>query len=132
VRFVQRDKFLEIGGFDDRNIGSGPEDWDFDRRIRQTGNAGIIGSCLYHNEGDFSFIRYLKKKSYYTQSMDGYIRKWGKNDPIIKKQLGACYRLAGVFIENGKWKKLICHPILTAGMYSLRFAVAVTYLKSMV
>ncbi len=32
VRFVCRDKFLEIGGFDE-NL-TGPEDWDFDRRIR--------------------------------------------------------------------------------------------------
>jgi len=32
VRFVCRDKFLEIGGFDENLIRS--EDWDFDRRIR--------------------------------------------------------------------------------------------------
>ncbi len=32
VRFVRRDKFLEIDGFDEDLAG--PEDWDFDRRIR--------------------------------------------------------------------------------------------------
>lgn len=29
VRFVRKDKFLEIGGFDESLTG--PEDWDFDR-----------------------------------------------------------------------------------------------------
>ncbi|MCD6398764.1 MAG: glycosyltransferase, partial [Candidatus Aenigmarchaeota archaeon] len=30
VRFVRRDKFLEIGGFDESLTG--PEDWDFDKK----------------------------------------------------------------------------------------------------
>ena len=45
----------------------------------------------------------------------------------MKKQLGARYRLLGVFIENGKWKKLIRHPLLTIGMYLLKFMVGITY-----
>ncbi|MFH1048194.1 MAG: hypothetical protein V1732_00845, partial [Patescibacteria group bacterium] len=48
-------------------------------------------------------------------------------DSEIKKQLGFYYRFIGVFIENGKWKKLIARPILTAGMYFLRFMVGVKY-----
>ena len=50
VRFIKRDNFLEINGFDEENLASGPEDWDFDRRIKETGDVGIIGSPLYHNE----------------------------------------------------------------------------------
>ena len=37
VRFIRRDKFLEIDGFDE-NL-TGPEDWDFDRRIKATGKT---------------------------------------------------------------------------------------------
>jgi glycosyltransferase involved in cell wall biosynthesis len=129
VRFVQRDKFLKVGGFDEMDLGSGPEDWDFDRRIRQIGDVGIIKSCLYHNEGEFSIKGYLKKKNYYSRSLDGYSNKWGKNDPIVKKQLGAYYRLVGVFVENGKWKRLIRRPLLTIGLYYLRFLVGVTYAR---
>ncbi len=129
VRFIKRDKFLEVKGFDDK-LTPGPEDWDFDRRIKETGDVGIIMSPLYHNEGEFNLKKYLCKKGYYSKSFDGYIGKWGKDDPIIKKQLGARYRLFGVFIKNGKWKRLIRHPLLTIGMYSLRFMVAITYLKS--
>ncbi len=121
VRFVRRDKFLEIGGFDESLTG--PEDWDFDRRINQVCAVSIIESPIYHNEQDFNLKRYLDKKAYYASWFSKYIRKWGRGDQIIKKQLGFSYRLFGVFIENGKWKKLTAHPILTLGMYFLRIMV---------
>ena len=127
VRFVRRDKFLEVGGFDEQQIAG--EDWDFDRRIRATGNCTIVPSALYHNEGAFNLRRYLAKKGYYSTLLDPYIEKWGKSDPIVRKQTGAYYRLIGVFVENGKWQKLLRHPLLTLGMCSLRFMVGITYLQ---
>ncbi|MBA7695275.1 hypothetical protein ES703_103897 [subsurface metagenome] len=126
VRFVRRDGFLEIGGFD-KNL-TGPEDWDFDRRIKETGKVGIIDVPLYHNEGGFNLKKYLKKKGYYSQFFNKYIQKWGRNDPIIKKQFGFWYRYFGVFIENKKWKRLTRHPLLTIGIYLLRIMVGVQYL----
>ena len=128
VRFVRRDKFLEIGGFDE-NL-TGPEDWDFDRRIREIGRVDIIDAPIYHNEGSFDLKKYLNKKSYYAKTFDKYIQKWGKDDKIIKKQLGFWYRFFGVFSENGKWKRLVKHPGLTIGMYFLRFMVGLQYLMS--
>lgn len=127
VRFVRRDKFLKIGGFDETLTG--PEDWDFDRRIKEIGKIDIINTPLYHNEGEFNLKRYLKKKNFYAESMSRYVKKWGKDDPIVKKQLSAPYRLLGVFVENGNWKRLIRHPLLTLGMYLLRFMVGITYLR---
>lgn len=128
VRFIQKDKFLEIGGFDESLTG--PEDWDLDRRIRQAGKVGIIDSPIYHNEGRFRFQEYLGKKRYYSQNFQRYIDKWGQDDPVIKKQFGFRYRYFGVFIESGKWIKLITHPFLTLGMYFLRFMVGLSYLIS--
>jgi len=128
VRFVHRDKFMEIGGFDE-NIDFGPDDWDFNRRIKKTGKVSIVNSSIYHNEGEFNLRKYLNKKSHYVKSFDKYIQKWGKNDPIIRKQLGFWYRYFGVFIENGKWKRLFWHPVLAIGMYFLRFMVEINYLK---
>ena len=127
VRFIRRETFLDIGGFD--TALTGPEDWDLNRRVNQIGTTGIIGSPLYHNEGAFNFANYLRKKAYYTHSFRSYIEKWGKDDPIVKKQLGLWYRYFGVFIENGKWKRLIKHPILSIGMYFLRFMVGIQYLR---
>ncbi len=126
VRFVRRDKFLEIGGFDESLTG--PEDWDFDRRIKEIGEVDIVNAPIYHNEGEFNLRKYINKKSYYVKSFDKYIQKWGKNDKIIRKQLGFWYRYFGVFMEDGKWKRLLRHPILSGGMYGLRILVGIRYL----
>lgn len=126
VRFVRRDKFFELGGFDD-NL-TGPEDWDFDRRIREVGRVGITDSLIYHNEGQFNLRKYVNKKLYYAQSFDKYLQKWGQDDPIIKKQLGLWYRFVKVFMEHGKWKKLLHAPWLTLSMYFLRSMVGIRFL----
>jgi glycosyltransferase involved in cell wall biosynthesis len=125
VRFLRKVKFLEIGGFDESLIG--PEDWDFDRRIRAVGKTGIIAAELFHNEGKFSLKKYLKKKGYYVESFQDYVNKWGKNDPTLKKQLGFPYRYFGVFVENGKWKKLIKNPFLGLAVYFLKIALGFRY-----
>ncbi len=125
VRFVNRKVFLEIGGFDESLTG--PEDWDLDRRIRKVGKVDIINSPLFHDEGRFSFSKYLRKKSYYAGTVDNYIRKWGRKDPLVKKQLGFFYRYIGVFIENGKWRKIIKHPLLACSMIFLRFLVGLVF-----
>lgn len=127
VRFIRRDKFLEIGGFDESLTG--PEDWDLDRRIREIRKVSMIDSPLYHNEGNFNFKKYLKKKSYYFKSFDKYIQKWGEDDLIVKKQSGAYYRLFGVFVEKEKWKKLVRHPLLAIGILILKLAVSLNCLR---
>jgi len=55
---------------------------------------------------------FLKKKHNYAGIFDEYIKKWGRNDSDVKQQLGLKYRAFTVFMENGKWKKLLKHPIL--------------------
>jgi glycosyltransferase involved in cell wall biosynthesis len=126
VRFIRKDIFIKVGGFDEGLTG--PEDWDLDKRIRNCGRIGIINSPLYHDEREFVVSRYLDKKSYYIKDLHQYIKKWGKDDPVIKKQLGPGYRLWGVFLENGKWKKLACHPLLALGMFLLRISVGFKYI----
>ena len=74
--------------------------------------------------------RYLKKKGYYTDGIQKYIEKWGSNDFETTKQIGIRYRLIGVFVEKGKWKNLVKHPLLTIAMYFLRLRVAIGYLRN--
>lgn len=126
VRFVRRDKFLEAGGFDEKMYAC--EDWDLDKRLKRLGKFGIIKNPLFHNEEEFSLKKYLAKKEYYSKNLDVYIKKWGKDDPDVKKQFGFSYRFIGVFIENGKWKKMLRHPLLAFGTYFLRFLVGVKFL----
>lgn len=126
VRFVKRDEFLKVKGFDENFFVA--EDWDFDRKIKEVGKVDIINIPLYHNEGKFNLKKYLRKKYYYSKSFNKYVQKWGKDDPVIRKQLGFGYRLFGVFTENGKWKRLLRHPLLTLGTYFLRIVIGVQYL----
>jgi glycosyltransferase involved in cell wall biosynthesis len=126
VRFIRKGRFLEAGKFDEKLYAC--EDWDLDKRLKKLGKFEIIKSPLYHNEEEFSLKEYLSKKKYYSKNFDVYIEKWGKNDPDIKKQFGFYYRFLRVFVENGKWKKLVRYPILAIGMYFLRVLVGVKYL----
>lgn len=128
VRIVRTNAFREVGGFDETL--SGPEDWDFDKKIRSHGKVDIITAPLFHNETSIDLFKYLRKKSYYSQSMKMYIKKWGRNDPDIKKQLGVYYRFCGVFLEKGKWKKFVTHPILALTTLILKLQVGIAYLHS--
>lgn len=109
VRFIRRDKFLEIGGFDENLIAC--EDWDLDRRLKQLGRFSITQSTLYHNERKITLRKYLKKKSNYVLTINRYIGKWGRKDKLVKKQFGFFYRYCIVFFENRKWRRILKHPI---------------------
>jgi glycosyltransferase involved in cell wall biosynthesis len=126
ARFIQKEAFQKVGGFDE-NL-TGPEDWDLDKKLRKIGKTDLIKTPIYHNEAEFEMKKYLDKKGYYAQKFDAYIEKWGKDDVDIKKQFGVYYRFLGIFIENGKWKKMIAHPFLTGGMYVLRLLVGIKFL----
>lgn len=125
ARFVRKEAFLQVGGFDETLTG--PEDWDFDKKLRQIGKISLIQAPIFHNEAEFDLKKYLSKKNYYAQNFARYIAKWGASDIDLRKQFGFGYRFFGVFVENGKWKKMFRHPILTGGMYFLRFLVGVNY-----
>jgi len=126
VRFIKKSQFLKVGGFDE-NL-TGPEDWDLDKKLKLIGKIALLKTPIYHNEAEFDLRKYLSKKGYYAKQFDEYISRCGKNDPDLKKQIGFYYRYFGVFVENGKWKKIVAHPILAAGMYFLRILVGIKFL----
>lgn len=131
IRIVKKKLFLGVGGFDEKNIKFGPDDWDFTKRVKkETERYAITQSKIYHHEENLSLSKYLSKKSKYNNTFDDYIKKWGKDDPDIKMQLGFRYRFFKVFTENGKWKKLFIHPVLSLGMYFIRLLVGINYLRA--
>lgn len=158
ARFFVRQCFAQVGGFDEALFvkGSG-EDWDIDKLVKKLGRIELLPryqggtkipkwpleafvrergvphdsryTGIYHNESEFKLIPYLKKKSYYSVGFDGYINKWGKGDPDIQRQFGLIYRFFTVFLENGKWKRLIARLDLVTGMYFLRVCVGLIFLR---
>jgi len=125
VRFMRRDDFLRIGGFDESLTG--PEDWDLDKRIRKLGKVDILKSVVYHNEKEVGLLKMLSKKKYYSNGFEGYKKKWG-DDKEVKKQFGLWYRYALVFFENGKWKRVVKHPVLFCAVIFSKFFVGIIYL----
>ena len=127
LRLFHKSVLEKTSGYDE-NLIAGPEDWELDIRVLATGaKCAVLKNHLIHNEKQLTLKRMLEKKAYYTKSMATYQAKW-KDHPALKKQFGLYYRFLGVFIENGKWKKLVRHPILAFVMYFERFAVGLTYL----
>lgn len=126
VRFVRMSAFKKVKGFDVSMTG--PEDWDFDKKIRLLGKTTIINAPLYHNETHFSIWNYFKKKKYYAKSFNQYIKKWGSQDKDVKKQFSIFYRFFGVFFEENKWKRVLKSIHLFAGVMILRLLVGLSYL----
>jgi GT2 family glycosyltransferase len=126
---MRKTVIAEAGGYDESLIAGG-EDWDLDNRVLSLGvKCEILKTALIHNEKSLSLRRLIAKKAYYSKTIGDYRAKW-PGHPAVEKQFSPWYRFAGVFIENGKWKRLLRHPVLAAVMYFERFLVALTYLVS--
>lgn len=127
LRVFKKSLLEKVGGYDETMNAA--EDWDLDRRTLETGiTTAITKAPLYHDEGNFSWKRHLRKKCYYSKTMDIYRNKW-QNDAVVKKQLGIPYRFLGVFTENGKWKRALRHPLMIASIYLERVVVGICYVK---
>lgn len=126
LRFMRRDAFLKTGGFDEDLYAC--EDWDMDKRMKKLGKVAFIKASIFHHELKFNIKNYLDKKYYYSANFNVYINKWGKDDPDIRKQFGPGYRLFWVFVEDGKWKRLVQHPWLAVCMLFLRLLASWKYI----
>lgn len=127
LRLFRKSVLEDAGGYDESLIAGG-EDWDLDNRVLALKvKCEVLKTALIHNEKSLTVRRLLAKKAYYSKTIGRYRAKW-PGHPAVNKQFSVYYRFVGVFVENGKWKKLVRHPILAAVMYFERFAVAATYL----
>ena len=127
LRLFRRRVLERTGGYDESLI-AGPEDWELDIRVLAAGaRCRVLKGHLLHNERQLTLSRMLGKKAYYTKSMAAYQAKWAGH-PALAKQFSIAYRYWGVFTEQGKWRRLVRHPMLAAVMYFERILVGVTYL----
>lgn len=160
ARFFKRNEFVRVGGFDVNLFAQGSgEDWDIDNSIKKEGKIALLENYkkeeideiywplesyiqdkfinyskkyqgIYHDESSIDIYRYVEKKLYYSRGFNGYINKWGKSNPIVKKQFGFTYRFFIVFFESGKWMKFIAQPKFIPGLYGLRVLIGFVFLIS--
>lgn len=129
IRVIKKSIFIKAGGYDEKNIVFGADDWDFTKSVKGiTSKISTTQKHIYHHEEALDLKSFLNKKRKYVRCFNGYVTKWGNDDPDVKKQLGVWYRTVVVFTEHGKWRKLISQPLTALAMYTVRFITWINYL----
>jgi len=129
VRFVSRHYFTKVKGFDEKNIAFAPDDWDLTKMLKKSGaSMNITQAVKYHHEESLGLSSYLRKKIGYIDTFNAYIKKWGHEDEDVIKQFSIKYRYFTVFVENGKWLKLLSRIDLAIGLYLIRIFLGIKYL----
>jgi glycosyltransferase involved in cell wall biosynthesis len=125
ARFFPRSVFEKSGGFDENLMAM--EDWDLSIRVSSGKRLARIEGLIVHDEGRLRLTALLAKKRYYAASSLAYWRKHGRS---TLGQANLVFRPA--FLRS--WRRLVRHPILTAGFLCLKSletgAVLIGLLKS--
>jgi glycosyltransferase involved in cell wall biosynthesis len=105
VRFIRRDVFLSVGGFDIRLVYG--EDYDLHNRIIEKYKIGKINAKEIH-VGEYKSIKEVGKKNYY----------YGKNAALFLKKnksrgLKQVSPFRKVYLKN--YKEFLRHPYLATG-----------------
>jgi len=115
ARFIQRELFRDVGGFDEDLTG--PEDWELTARIRLAGTPiGRTNTPLIHDEGHLRLKETVRSKFYYGRTMPRYLRK----HPSTSRGQLTFFRPA--FFRHRAL--LLRHPFLTTGMFVMKTAEA--------
>ncbi len=114
ARFFDKEMYLKVGGYNEEMVSG--EDWDFSQRFEREARIDRIDYFIYHNEGNLSLIKTLKKKYYYAEKFCQYVDK-NKNDNKIKSQTGVIQRY-GLFLSQPK--KLLKNPFFGLGMLFMK------------
>jgi glycosyltransferase involved in cell wall biosynthesis len=111
ARLYRRTSFLEADGFDPQLNGG--EDWDLSRRVARGRRLPRTQAIIHHDEGRTRLRTVYTKRRYYAPGYLAFLRKHGRGavaqgNPILR----------AAFIRN--WRTLGRHPLLTAGMFTLK------------
>lgn len=110
VRFMKRNIFNKIGGFDERMYAG--EDYDLHNRFIEGGYKwGRIKAKEIHLGEVTSIWDFAKHSYYYGKNLPFYMDKY----PDIGKKQMVPIRIA--YLRH--WRQLIIHPILTVGLLTM-------------
>jgi glycosyltransferase involved in cell wall biosynthesis len=108
VHFIERQTFLDLGGYDERIAGGG-EDWALPIKMRKNGCRVVrVKSFIFHDEGSLKLSQTIQKKYYYGKTMPVYIRD---NSGTALKQLNI---VRPGFVKN--WRLLARDPLHALGL----------------
>jgi glycosyltransferase involved in cell wall biosynthesis len=110
-RFFTRQAFESVGGFDEGLVAF--EDWDLSMRVADGSPFPRANAWIVHDEGKLRLRACLAKKRYYAGSLLVFWRKHG-----IQGVRRANSIARPAFARN--WRKLLRHPLLSAGMIVLK------------
>jgi glycosyltransferase involved in cell wall biosynthesis len=111
ARFYSRAMFEAAGGFDENLVAF--EDWDLSIRVAAGRRLPRTVSMISHDEGRLRLGAVLAKKRYYAASSVTYLRK---HRGSAVSQANLVFRPA--LLRN--WRRLLRHPVLTAGVVSMK------------
>jgi len=109
ARFVRRDFFQKIGGYD--AFLTGPEDLDFHKRIACVTRVGRAPGIVHYDE-HLTFFSLVRKRYYYSRSLKRYFAK----HPEARQKEFRFVRLA--FLQQ--WRVLLADPLHLLGFLILR------------
>lgn len=113
LRFIKKSVFKKIGMFSDNFISG--EDWDITIRARERGyRISRIKSYVFHDEGNLSLLKDLRKKYYYARQSLPYVDRHIKAPSDV-----LAFIIRPAFLKN--WRKLAKDPHHAAGMLFMKF-----------
>jgi len=115
-RFYKKEYVNLVGGFDENIVFF--EESTIPQKLEKIGIYDIarIKSYISHDEEEFNLRRWITKKKYYHETAKSYSKEY---EEWARLQTSISYRIK-LFSSNGKWKKLLRHPILTGGLIILK------------
>ena len=118
-RLIKRAVLVEIGGFTERMAG--PEDVDL--RLRMDERHAVLRHCsdvhILHDEGRLTMRSILAKRVYYGRSLPSFA---GDHPGALAEQ---GRQTLDAFLRHRR--RLLRHPVLTAGIGAMRASEAVAY-----
>lgn len=132
-RLIKRSTFLKTEYMYDPVLNSGPADWDLTLQLKLMNvRFGYLEEYFYHHEEHMSLFQFIYKKTIYSKGGELYKKKWKRKNKyfyenVVKKQYSAKYRLFLIFIENGRWRKLLRNMLPYVGFLFVKILLASIY-----
>ena len=99
ARIVRRKIFEKIGGYDEK-ISSG-EDFDIHRRYKNHGRIGFCQGTVFHELGQLSFRKQIRKKYSYGKTASVYFNKHHESGfSVIKEEVGSYLKHYPRFLKD--------------------------------